>query len=295
MGFAPGKGFTREGVSLFLLERVGSTSDFLLGRGGDAFGRLCRWEEWGWKADPPTHHPPLNHPGPGTLAVTCQQSRGRGRQGRTWENWGTLAMSWVMKASRVALAGGLPVWLGLIIALVLRDVFHIKVWLKWPNDLLVDNCKLGGLLLDKVGRGSQDLVVVGLGLNLDGQPGDIPPSLYRRAVSLRMLTDHSIRPGQVAGPVLRRIEKERPRFEAQLWKPFQRELSECDWLRGRSVTLSIGSTRRVGKALGIDDQGALVLLRESGRTERWQAGDVHLAEVSTELDPGARTNAGNYC
>jgi len=170
--FAPGPEFTRNGTQFYLLEKVGSTSDFLLGRGGAATGRLCHWQGWGWQAANFKRHVPPRQPVPGTLAVARRQDQGRGRQGRIWYDCGGLFISWVWPVESQALQNGLAVWAGLMIVLALRERFGLDIQLKWPNDFLVGGLKLGGLLLDRVGSGSTGYIVAGLGVNLSAEPAD---------------------------------------------------------------------------------------------------------------------------
>ncbi len=286
-GFEPAA--EQKAGTLFLLETVGSTSDFLLGRGGRAPGRVCRWDGWGWQAGPLLTLEASRPPAPGTVAAAHRQTRGRGRHGRTWRDVGGLHLSWTFRTLGPALAGGLAVWIGLIVAETLEARYGGTVGLKWPNDLVCGGRKLGGLLLDRTGPETRPVVVAGLGLNLEGAAADLPRSLRGHATSLQSETGRAPRPGAVAGAVLARLGRELPRFEAEGWGPYRRALRRHDWLRGRRVGLTAGGLRVEGTAEGIDGGGALRLRRDRGGTLAVTAGDVHVAEISGEdavADPG---------
>ncbi len=282
--FAPGDDFTRDSPHVYLLEEVDSTSDFLLGRGEAVAGRLCRWRGWGWQAGSLAVHEPLQSPAPGTLVVARRQTQGHGRQGRTWWDCGGLYLSWVWPQEQAQLRPELAVWAGLIVVLALRESFALDVQLKWPNDLLVGGLKLGGLLVDRIVSGPLSLVVVGLGMNLTAGKADFPVQLQGRATSLGILLGKPPRLAEVAGVILARLGAERHRFAAEGWSPYRESLARCDWLRGRNVTIQAGQGELRGQAVGIGEEGALLLLSETGETLRLHMGDVHFTQAAVAAE-----------
>jgi BirA family biotin operon repressor/biotin-[acetyl-CoA-carboxylase] ligase len=283
--FEPGPVF--KAGKLFLLEQVGSTSDFLLGRGDEATGRLCRWDGWGWQAEAIQDLQPVQKPLPGQICVARRQSRGRGRQGRSWLDAGGLHLSWVVRADRTHLAWGMAVWTGLITALALRDKFGLPVELKWPNDLLANGRKLGGLLLEPVGGGPKPVVVIGLGLNLTFTTATMPAALRSRATSIQAESGRILVPAAVAGAVMTRFGSELVRFQSEGWSSFREPLARLDWLKGQQVELASGDRRWRGKAVGIDDTGALLVKTAPNFVQRIVAADVHVKSVSgRQLDRG---------
>lgn len=277
-GFQPGSYCAHPDAECYLLDEVGSTSDFLLGRGDPANGRLCRWRDWGWEAEAVTRHlPPKDSPA-GTLAIARKQTGGRGRLGRSWVDCGGLFLSWVWKVDLKALRSGLAVWVGLIVAEALAEKYEIDIRLKWPNDLLVAGRKLGGVLLDRSGPETAGRIVAGLGLNLRGRRNDFPSELRGRATSLQEHLHRQPSLAEVAGLILKRLGDEVPRFLTAGWATYRRSYSRRDWLAGRRVTLPIGQGDVPGFVAGIDEKGALLVVTASGITHTLQAGDVHLTE-----------------
>ncbi len=274
-GFQPGPKFLRDGSALYLLETVGSTSDFLRGRGDPATGRLCTWDGWGWSADSPRVLAPVSSPDVGTVVVAHRQTAGRGRQGRSWRDCGGLHVSVVVPPHRAALERGFSVWLGVITALVLREDFQLDARLKWPNDIMVNGRKIGGILLQRSGPPENPLVVAGLGLNLVTEADGFPTDLQGSATSYVIETGRSIKPGEIGGHIIARVEAELDRFQEQGWDAYRSALALLDCLLGNEVRLSAGGRVHTGRAVGIDDRGGLVLATAAGETRTFHAGDVH--------------------
>lgn len=281
--FQVGPRFLRDSGVLYLLDEVGSTSEFLRGRGNGAEGRICRWDGWGWKAQKKARLDPVADPTPGTVVVSHRQTSGKGRQGRAWDDCGGLHLSVVVPPHRASFSQGFSVWLGLLTVLVLREDFLVDARLKWPNDIMVGPRKLGGLLLETTGSGSDVMVVAGLGLNLSTHPSGFPVDLQGTATSTLIETGRPIRPGEVGGRIISRVENELDSFRVEGWAPFRPALSFLDCLLGQEVHLVSGGRDHFGRAVGIDDHGALLLVDSSGSVTAFSAGDVHLKSVG---DPG---------
>ncbi len=120
------------------------------------------------------------------VVVADRQSAGRGRRGRRWASdtphglWFTVAWE-----AGEGVAGGLPLRVGLGVARGIESVVPgLRVQVKWPNDLIVDGRKLGGVLCERSGAH----VLAGVGLNLNHERGDFPSALAGAATSVRLST-----------------------------------------------------------------------------------------------------------
>jgi len=281
--FQVGPRFLRDGGILYLLDEVGSTSEFLRGSGDAARGRLCNWDGWGWKAQKQARLDPVIDPVPGTVVVARRQTAGKGRQGRSWLDCGGLHLSVVVPPHRASLNQGLSVWLGLLSVLVLREEFLVDARLKWPNDIMVGRLKLGGILLENTRMGSQPMVIAGLGMNLNTTRSDFPPSLQGTATSTLIETGRLFRPGEVGGRIIARVEKELDSFQDRGWAPYRPALSYLDCLLGQEIHLVSGGQDFRGRAAGIDDHGALQLEDTDGRSATFSAGNVHLTALENPV------------
>jgi BirA family biotin operon repressor/biotin-[acetyl-CoA-carboxylase] ligase len=111
----------------------------------------------------------------GVVLAAEEQTAGRGRMGRSWLSppRAALTFSLLVRPDTVSPArrGWLPLLAGVSVASAVRAVTGVDARLKWPNDVLVGPAKLGGILAEAVG----DAVVVGIGLNVSTEPGELPP------------------------------------------------------------------------------------------------------------------------
>ncbi|HKY46513.1 MAG TPA: biotin--[acetyl-CoA-carboxylase] ligase [Acidimicrobiia bacterium] len=195
------------------------------------------------------------------LVVTGRQTEGRGRSRRTWES--------APRAMAASLAfrptWGLGSWplIPLVAGLAVADVLDAAVGLKWPNDLLLGESKIGGILVE----GSAGVLVVGCGLNLwwpDPLAGSAALYVDDPGPEAMITTATAW-----AGRLLQRLAG-----------------GPGDWGRNRYLDLSATVGRRVtwepdgeGKAIDIDETGALVVETTTGR-KSLIAGEIrHLRAV----------------
>ena len=111
----------------------------------------------------------------GVVLAAEEQSAGRGRMGRTWVSppRAALTFSLLVRPATVppARRGWLPLLAGVAVASAVTAVTGVQTRLKWPNDVLVGPAKLAGILAEAAG----DAIVVGVGLNVSAEPGELPP------------------------------------------------------------------------------------------------------------------------
>jgi BirA family biotin operon repressor/biotin-[acetyl-CoA-carboxylase] ligase len=193
----------------------------------------------------------------GTLVTAGEQRAGRGRQGRTWSAPAgrALLMSLVLREwpDLVPMAG----------ALAVADVCGADATIKWPNDVLLDDRKLAGVLGER--RAQEGWAVLGIGLNVAVRVEDLPPELHDRAATLG-LEPAAIEP--TLDVLLRALE----RRLAQPTPAMLDDVRARDALRGRRVRWAQGE----GVACGIDDTGRLLVQAAHGAPVALDAGEVHL-------------------
>jgi BirA family biotin operon repressor/biotin-[acetyl-CoA-carboxylase] ligase len=193
----------------------------------------------------------------GTLVTADEQSAGRGRQGRRWSAPAgqAILMSLVLRG----FDGILPLRAGLAVA----DLAGPRARVKWPNDVLVDERKVAGILVEA--RPQEGSAVLGIGVNVAVDVTAMPEDLRATAGSLGRTQD-DVEPALQAllGHLDRRLGEPAGAVLAAL-RPL-------DALRGRLVRWDGGE----GTGAGLDDRGALLVTRTDGTAVALDAGEVHL-------------------
>lgn len=209
----------------------------------------------------------------GTLVLAEEQTAGRGRHGRSWLSRPGVGiwLGYLMRPRSDLPTGVLALRVGMAVAGAVRDL-GAQPGLKWPNDVLLSGLKLAGILCEaRSAPDGESWVAVGVGINVHGP---LPADLNTRAVALDQVIPEVSR--------LAVLEHLMPRLHCMKQAPLlgsdeQVEYQQLDWLRGREV---ISPLR--GQAIGVDQDGALVVETPEGR-KRIVAGSVVTGGQSGEL------------
>jgi BirA family biotin operon repressor/biotin-[acetyl-CoA-carboxylase] ligase len=213
----------------------------------------------------------------GAMWVAEQQTAGRGRQGRVW--WSPAGESLLFsvlvrdglepaRLPQLALVAGLAVH-----GAVTRLTPGADVKVKWPNDVLIEAKKVGGVLVEAISTGSRvEAIVVGVGINVHTRI--FPDEICTRATSIAL---HSARPpdrAHLLADILGWLDADLQVVRARGLGLLGARLSAADALHGHRVRSDTGDS---GVASGIDQEGRLLVRRDDGVLARWVAGEVHLA------------------
>jgi BirA family biotin operon repressor/biotin-[acetyl-CoA-carboxylase] ligase len=226
-------------------------------------------------------------PGPGHLHVMLAefQRGGRGRRGRAWVSpFGSglcLSVSWLMDTARGGLAG-LSLALGVAAQGALAKQGAAGVGLKWPNDLVVGNGKLAGLLLDLDGEADGPMkIVAGIGVNVRPDPGlkaGLQMAGALQPVALDECCAGLVSRNVLAGELIDAFGEALATFEQHGFEPFADAWRALDVLYGRRVSVQVGKRTWHGLASGIAPDGALLVAR-NGELEAVMSGDVTVRQA----------------
>lgn len=232
----------------------------------------------------------------GALVVAERQTRGRGRWGRTWHSppAGNLYFSLVLRPALaverwppIALAAGL----GVVEAL---DGMGFSAGLKWPNDVLLDSRKVCGVLCEATSppEGSAAYLVLGVGVNVNLDPDELPAELRDRATSLRAQAGRDIDRTPLLGAILTRFQSWYDRLlRGELDPVLARWRSRCVMF-GEEVTYHTRAGRRRGLAVDLNRDGALLVRSQDGQVQVVQTGEVELISQRESRDEGT-TDTGS--
>lgn len=217
----------------------------------------------------------------GTVVLADVQTRGRGRRGRSWhaEPGQGLILSMVVRPRAGGAESVLSLRLGLAAARAIEAVTPLAVGVKWPNDLVVDGRKVGGMLCEGVvERDRVAFVVAGTGINVRQADHDWPDALAGRASSLSARAGRPVDRAELAGCVIGEWLEAIGRPADRLTPDEVGELGRRDVLQGRAVAVD---GRPGGVARGVDPDGAL-RLDDDGTPRRVVAGTIRAVENREE-------------
>jgi BirA family transcriptional regulator, biotin operon repressor / biotin---[acetyl-CoA-carboxylase] ligase len=208
----------------------------------------------------------------GTVVIAGEQLEGRGSRGRAWHSG--LGGLWLSALFRPLAAGGIEVIslrVGLAIADAVEPLLDRPIRLKWPNDLMLGERKIGGILCEARWQGGElSWVAVGVGLNVRN---DIPRELRGVAGALAevrptIAVEDTVEPVVAA---LRRVDIGAERLSRVELDRFARR----DWLSGREIRSPLAGT-----AAGLREDGALLVRGATGSPVPFRSGSVELAATS---------------
>ena len=214
----------------------------------------------------------------GTAVLLAErQTAGRGRRGRAWTS--PLAAHVYLSVLRgfaggLSRLGGLSLVAGVAVAEALRAQGYHDVALKWPNDLVVDGHKLGGLLVEGGGEfAGPARAVIGIGINVR-MPPSVAAQITQPWTDLATLAgepgpDRNALVAAILAALLPALEA----FDADGLAPFLARYAALDCLAGRAVRVQDGERWIEGEALGLANDGALRVRTAEGERV-FHAGEV---------------------
>ena len=216
-------------------------------------------------------------PAHGIAALLAErQTGGRGRRGKQWTS--PLAAHLYLSVARqfgggLSRLGGLSLVAGVAAAEALHAFGYADVRLKWPNDLVVADHKLGGLLVEGGGEHAGPVrAVIGLGLNVR-MPESMAVTIDQAWTDLARLSNAAPSRNALVAALLSHWVPALEEFDAQGLAPFLPRYARLDALVEREVSIQLGTETQVGTALGIAADGAL-RVRVDGAEKIFHAGEV---------------------
>ena len=214
--------------------------------------------------------------GGAAVLLAERQTGGRGRRGKTWAS--PLAAHLYLSVSRqfsggLARLGGLSLAAGVAVAEALHEGGHAGVRLKWPNDLLVEDRKLGGLLVEGAGEHAGPVrAVIGLGINVR-MPAASATSIDQPWIDLSALQAETPSRNRTVAQLVTHLIPALDQFDLEGLAPFLPRYARFDALAGRPVSVHLGEILHSGIALGIAADGALRVSIQ-GEERLFHAGEV---------------------
>ena len=209
----------------------------------------------------------------GTVVTADMQERGRGRFGRNWSSpSGGIWLSVILRpdtGSERAPLSLLPLVAGSAVANALNGLYGINAHVRWPNDVLIDEKKVSGILTEI--DTDENFVVVGIGINANIDLNALPAEVRNTATTLKAELKREVSKTTLLNRLFSELDDMYTRFNAGS------AIINCSTIKKR-VKIVTKERELVGIAKEIDETGALILHLEDGSTERIISGDcIHLS------------------
>lgn len=226
---------------------------------------------------------PSPMPGRFRVALAEHQTAGRGRMDRQWHSPGSTGLCWSMSytfARRPELLSGLTLAIGVAVVESLEGIGIHGIGLKWPNDLVFQDGKLGGILTEvKSGSGPEVTIVTGVGINYDLRNNRDARRITTRlgrvsdlASGLQELPSRSM----VSAVLIESLFNAFSDFATVGFSNIAAAWEKYDWLRGQKISVDQADGQLNGVCQGIDTDGALILQTDTER-RRITSGSISFA------------------
>ena len=239
------------GKNLIVLDSVNSTNDYLKKLGNEGCEN-------------------------GTVVAAREQTRGKGRLGRTWQSKKDDGIAFsVLLRPNVAPSevSAITPLAGLAVCKAIREYTKLDCVIKWPNDIIVGRKKLVGILTEMSAEfDAVEYVITGIGINIDHT--SFPEEIAFKATSLLLETGRHIDKNEFLACVLEHLENEFVKNNLELTPTALSEYTDLCATVGRSVTFQRGTRRISGMAAGVSEHGELKVMMSDGTISLVNSGEV---------------------
>jgi BirA family biotin operon repressor/biotin-[acetyl-CoA-carboxylase] ligase len=216
----------------------------------------------------------------GTVIISEEQTSGKGRLGRHWVSpkgkgiWMSIILKPSidpMEASKITLIGAAAVFNAL-------EKRNIKALIKWPNDLVVNNKKVCGILTEMSAELNKiHYLVIGIGINVNVDKEEFPEDMKDTATSLKMVTGETVDRRNLVCDVLNFFEILYTKFiDTGFISDSIKICKENSIFIGQDVRIIRLNKEFIAKAIDLDDEGQLIIQLEDGTIEKVFSGEVSM-------------------
>jgi len=210
----------------------------------------------------------------GTAVFSESQSKGRGRMGRHWVSpkGKGIYFSFILRPDvPPAEAPKITLMSAVGVAIAIRNITHLGALIKWPNDILVNDRKVVGILTEMSAEvNTVSYIVLGIGINVNTSRSDLP----KEATSLKSEAGAELSRVDLAREVLRELDRQYRVFNEKGFEKIIDEWKGLSHTLGEEVKITCHGRKIEGTAVDLDMSGTLVVRLDNGFMEHVTAGDV---------------------
>lgn len=212
----------------------------------------------------------------GLVIFAEEQTKGKGRMGRSWVSpkyigiWFSVLLRPNILPSNIA---NITLVAGYSVCKAIRNFTGCNAMIKWPNDIIIDNKKICGILTEMTVKADKvNYIVVGIGINVNTQ--DFPQEISCKATSLFLQKGEKINRINLIKEILRQFDKDYKEYLISNSLEMISEFKEYCATIGREITAFIGNKTVKGVAVDISSIGELLIKTDDGDTVNVNSGEV---------------------
>ncbi len=218
----------------------------------------------------------------GTVVIAEEQSHGKGRLGRRWESPDgvNLYCSVILRPPIMpSMAPQFTLLSSVAVAEAIETTTPLRPRIKWPNDILVNDMKVSGMLNEMSAETEKvNFIVLGIGVNLNMRREQFPDNLRHPASSLLLESGKKVDRVEFTRALLTAFDLLYDLYLNEGIAPIRKKWIQRSAFIGKKISVSFQGNESTGIAVGVDDIGALLLEHDDGRIERVLAGDVSVMD-----------------
>lgn len=203
----------------------------------------------------------------GTIIIAERQSAGKGRLGRRWFSpvggiWLSIILYPQLSPSYIP---RITLMTAVAIVKAMERCAQVKAQIKWPNDILINEKKVCGILTEMSAELDMiNWVVVGIGINVNVDHREFPEDIQEKIISLQEFLGKEISRVRLAQILLEEFEKYYERLKRREFSSILKEWKLYSHTLGRKIKINMGGKVVSGEAIDINEEGALILKKEDG-------------------------------
>ncbi len=223
----------------------------------------------------------------GLIVLADEQMHGRGRLDRRWHSprgglyFSLLVRPMTIPATQTPL---ITLTTGLAVAKVLQSALDVNPSLKWPNDVLLGNHKVAGILVESAFIGPDiEYAILGIGINANSTLTEFPESLQTIATTLQVALNRPINLPRLFGYLIGQLEFWYMKLRDKGFKAIEPHYRKLCRTLGKPVTIDLGEKQVSGLARELDPDGGLVIHTATGR-QVIRSGNVISSKAKTDIE-----------
>ena len=264
---------------IFTPEKV-TANEIQLGLQTKTLGKMIHYEESVETTQKIAHTLADDGVPEGTLVVAEEQHGGKGRLMRPWYSpkYSGIWMSLILRPKiPFQQAPQLTLLAAVAVAQAIEHTTNLKPQIKWPNDILINRKKVTGILTEMQAESDRiHSVIIGIGMNVNQQKNDFPEELQDIATSLLIEGQNKVSRARVIQEILVRIEALYEQFLEEGFLPIKKLWESYAISLGQEIKATTVNNVIIGKAIGITDEGVLLLEDSSGKVHSIYSADIQI-------------------